>query len=461
MRFQRVLIPLVAVTVVAAVAHLVGAGVYERPSDVTRVDQLDKADCRVGVLAGYASESIARARLPQARIVGFHEFDDAFTALLAGRIEAFVYNEHVLNVGLRAYPNRFRVLDEVLNREPAVVVVSKRHLGLVSKLNRFIRGLRRSGIYDDMFTRWCQSDEYVPMPEISDAGCTNGVLRVGTSGTEEPSSFVDDSGALVGFDIEFIRRFAAFMRMKLEISCLADEDILSALRRDELDLVIDDYSAAEVEPGVLISDGYFDSDMKVMVRAAGADGLMLGSKRLGYTSRLIRDPRIALFVRGFLTTLAITVLAALLGTLFALVAWKLRCHVPAIVQRGIDGLLDVIRLVPPPVVMILFASVLMADYSVWAIAVGAFAFWFGAFIVPAVPGGPKSWVPVVKDRLIGLMQWTSIVGYIGICDLTMAADLVCGKSVAALGPLVSVAAAYCLMNWIVERIGAFIERKLV
>ena len=459
MRFQRVLIP-VCIVAAIAVAHLIGAGVYERPKDITRVAQLDCADCRVGVLAGYASERVARESLPHARIVGFHEFDDAFTALLAGRVEAFVYNEHVLNVGLRTYPNRFRILDEVLAREPSVVLVSKKRVDLMPGLNRFIRGLRASGIYDDMFTRWCQSDEYVPMPEIGEGVGTNGVLRVGTSGTEEPSSFVDDTGALTGFDVEFIRRFARFMRMKLEISCLADDEIVAALGRNEVDLVIDDFGASEAEQGTLVSDGYFDSDMKVMVRAAQVGDLMLGSKRLGYTSRLIKDPRIALFVRGFLTTLALTILAALFGTLFACVAWKIRRHVPEIVQKGVDGLLDVIRLLPPPVVVILFTSVLMADYSVWAIVVGAFSFWFGAFIVPAVHGGPRSWVPVVKNKLIELMQWTSIVGYVGVCDLTMAADLVCGKSLAALGPLVSVAAAYCLMNWIVERLGEFVERKL-
>lgn len=459
MRFQRILIP-VGIVAAVAIAHLIGAGAYERPKDITKVAQLDCADCRVGVLAGYSSERVVRETLPHARLVGFHDFDDAFTALLAGRIEAFVYNEHVLNVGLRTYPNRFRILDEVLERQPAVVLVSKKRLDLMPRLNGFIRGLRASGVYDDMFTRWCQSDEYVPMPEIPEGIATNGVLRVGTSGAEEPSSFVDDAGNVVGFDIEFIRRFARFARMQPEISCLPDDEILPALRRNEIDLVVDDYDASEAGQGVLVSDGYFDSDVKVMVRAVQVGDLMLGSKRLGYTSRIIKDPRVALFVRGFLTTLAITILAALFGTLFACVAWKIRCHVPEIVQKGIDGLLDVIRLLPPPVVMILFASVLMADYSIWAIAVGAFAFWFGAFVVPVVAGGPRSWVPVVKSKLIELMQWTSIVGYIGICDLTMAADLVCGKSFAALGPLVSVAAAYCLMNWIVERIGEFVERKL-
>ena len=52
------------------------------------------------------------------------------------------------------------------------------------------------------------------------------------------------------------------------------------------------------------------------------------------------------------------------------------------------------------------------------------------------------------------------VGSVSVCDLTMAADIVCGRTFAAFGPLLSVAAAYCLMNWIVDRTVAYVERKL-
>ena len=458
MRFKRILIP-AAILAVAAIAHLVGAGSYGRPAAFSRPIDLDRSDCRVGVLAGYDSEAVSRRVFPHARIVGFREFDDAFMALLAGRIEGFVYNEHVLNVGLRAYPNRFRVLDEPLSRSPSVVLVSQKRPELVGKLNAFIRNYRRSGVYADMFTRWCQSDEFVPMPAIPEASATNGVLRIGTSGTEEPSSFWCDSGELTGFDIEFARRFAQYLRLKPEIVCRPDARILGELAAGELDLVIDDYNANETEPGVLASDGYFDSDMKVLVKGGDDSGLMLGSTRLGYTRRLIRDPRVALFVSGFLTTLALTLLSALVGALFALPLGAL-LRLKGVPRPAVAGFLEVIRLLPPPVVLLLFGCVVLSSASAWTVAVGAFAFWFASFVAPVTGGGARAAVPVVKTKLIELMQWTSVVGALSICDLTMAADLVCGKSPAALGPLVSVAAAYLLMNWIVKEIGDYLERKL-
>ena len=459
MKIRNVLVVGVVAALVLSVAHLVSTGAYERPDEFTRPADLDRQDCRVGVLAGYDSENVSRKVFPRAQIVGFHEFDDAFMALLAGKIEAFVYNEHVLNVALRAYPHRLKVLDDPVASSPSVVLVSKNCPALVTKLNAFIRNYRKSGSYDDMFARWCQSDEYVPMPDIPEGNGSAGVLRVGTSGTEEPSSFYDDSGKLAGFDIEFIRRFAQVHHLKPQIVCRPDELILDELAAGKLDIVIDDYNINEVEPGILVSDSYFDSDMKVLVRNGDSSGMMLGSKRLGFSKTLIKDPRVRVFTVGFFTTLALTALSAFFGFAFAFLFLFIRYHLPEFLQKTLDSILEVIRLLPPPVVLLTVSCAILTSASPWVVSVVAFSFWLSAFLVPA-GDGVRAWLAVSRVKLVELMQWTSVVGSISLCDLTMAADIVCGRTIAAFGPLLSVAAAYCLMNWIVDRSVRFLERKL-
>ena len=448
----------IAVVAILAIAHLISSGTYERPAAFASPAQLDRQDCRVGVLAGYESETVSRKVFPRAQIVGFHEFEDAFMALLAGKIEAFVYNEHVLNTGARAYPNRLKILDEPINRAPSVVLVSENRAELLPAINRFIAGYRKSGVYDDMFLRWCQSDVYVPMPPVPECA-SDKVLRIGTSGTEEPSSFIDDAGNITGFDIEFGRRLAQFLRMKPQFVCRPDDVILDELVKGELDLVIDDYSATEAAPGLKVSDGYFDADMKVMVKGGDDSGMMLGSTRLGYSAKLIRDPRIRLFVIGFLTTLALTFLSALLGAVLARVIREIDVRMPRPVQDAVAFVLKIIRLLPPPVVILMVGSAILTAADGWWVAVGAFAFWFAAFLEKNAKDGPRVWIPISKTKLVELMQWTSVVGSISVCDLTMAADIVCGRTIAAFGPLLSVAAAYCLVNWIVVNVGDWLERK--
>lgn len=458
MKFGRIIGVCLVAMVALTIAHMVSVGSYERPKEFMRPDDLNRQDCRVGVLAGYDSEAVSRRVFPRAQIVGFTEFEDAYVALLAGKIEAFVYNEHVLNVALRAYPHRLKMLDEPVSKSPGVVLVSAKRPDLVPLVNGFIKHYRRSGLYDDMFLRWCQSDVYVPMPKIEDADGKEGVLRIATSGTEEPSSFYDDSGELVGFDIEFIRRFAKMMHLKPEIACVPDDAILSRLGAGEFDIVIDDYNSNESAKGILTSQCYFDSDMKVLVQSGDASGMMLGSKRLGFSKTLIKDPRVRLFVIGFFTTLAITFLAALFGYLFTWVIRTVKDHVPLVISNVIDSILEVVRLLPPPVVILTVSCAILTGASMWVVAVVAFSFWFAAFLVP-VGTRLRNVLPASRVKLIELMQWTSVVGSIGVCDLTMAADVVCGRTIAAFGPLLSVAAAYCLMNWIVDRVMRWLERK--
>ena len=451
----------VVVLVALCLAHLASESTYQRPCRFDRLLQLDRQDCRVGVLEGYDSERLARKAFPRAQIVGFKEFNDAFMALLANRIEGFVYCEHVLNIAMRAYPNRLKMIDEPLARMSSVAVVSDKCPNLVQRLNEFIRGYRKAGVYDEMFLRWCQSDEYVPMPPVPEPGGTNAVLRIGTSGSEEPSSFVDDAGEVVGFDVEFARRFAQFMRLKPEIVCRPDSVILDELAAGDLDLVVDNYSVDEIvgQKGVLVSNGYFDSDMKVLVKAGDDSALMLGSARLGYTKALIKDPRVRLFVVGFLSTLALTLSAAFFGLVFAVILRLIDDHVPSFLKTSISFVLETIQLLPPPVVLLMIGCAVLTTASPWVVAIAAFSFWLTAFVEPSMTGW-RTAVPMIRTKLVELMQWTSIVGTIGICDLTLATDLVCGRTFAAFGPLLSVAAAYTLMNWIVVKIGSWIERKI-
>ena len=461
---RRFLRPLLIITAVLCIAHLVSSGSFRRPREFRRPLDLDRPSCRIGVLAGYSSETVSRNVFPSARIVPFREFDEAYMSLLGGRIEAFVYSEHTLNVALRAYPQRLQMLEEPLAQNPSVVLVATNRPELVTKLNAFIRGYRRSGYYDEMYARWCLCDAYVPMPHIPEADGSRGVLRIGTSGTEEPTSFIDDKGELTGFDIEFIRRFAQVNRLKPQIVCLPDDEILDELRACRLDIVIDNYNVSEVSGGALVSDVYLDSDMRVLVRNPRGRALPLGSNRLGYAKRFIADPRIGLFVVGFLTTLALTFLSAFFGFLFAGAFLAVNRRSPRSLQNLLDTLMDAVRMLPPPVILLAIGSILLTSSAEWVTAVVSFAIWFASFIIK--PGflvrskdDLRIWLNISRVKLVELMQWTSVVGSINLCDLTMAGDIVCGRSVAAFGPLVSIAAAYCLMNWIVDRGICLLERR--
>ena len=64
------------------------------------------------------------------------------------------------------------------------------------------------------------------------------VLNVGMSADQPPMNTVNRSGNLMGFDVDLARALAAAMKVKLEIKVMPFGDLMGALERDEIDLVI-------------------------------------------------------------------------------------------------------------------------------------------------------------------------------------------------------------------------------
>lgn len=439
--------------------HLIGLAVYERPVTFARPTDLNRQDCRIGVMTGYSSERVGRRVYSRAQIIGFEDFEEAFIALLAGNIDGFVYSDHVLNVGLRAYPNRFKILDESLGEAASVVLMSPQRGDLLPEINKFIANTRQLGIYDEMVARWCQSDEYIPMPEIPEVSNSQAVLRIGTSGEEEPSSFYDDDGNLTGFDIEFAKRFAQMVGAKPEIVCRPSNVILEELLAGELDMVIDNYTVNEAIPGVRASDDYFDSEMKVLVRSGDESAMMLGSTRLGYSRRMISDPRIKLLFIGLGTTLLLVLFAlalALGGTVGLAI---LESRVTGEVREWIRLVAHVVRYLPPPVLILLCGAIITTSHLSAIVLLVPIVLSYLASVEPTLFAPREVALKVMRERAIDLVHWTSLAGMLSICDLFFAINLMCGRTFLALSPLVSVAAAYWLINRLISAGFDELERR--
>jgi polar amino acid transport system substrate-binding protein len=66
----------------------------------------------------------------------------------------------------------------------------------------------------------------------------NGALRVGMSGNQPPLNFRSRSGNMMGFDVDITRGLAAMMGVEPRIVVMPFGELIGALERGELDLVI-------------------------------------------------------------------------------------------------------------------------------------------------------------------------------------------------------------------------------
>ncbi len=64
------------------------------------------------------------------------------------------------------------------------------------------------------------------------------VLKVGMSGAQPPMNTVNREGGLMGFDVDLARALAVAMRVKLEIKTMPFGELMTALEKDEIDMVI-------------------------------------------------------------------------------------------------------------------------------------------------------------------------------------------------------------------------------
>ena len=64
------------------------------------------------------------------------------------------------------------------------------------------------------------------------------ILKVGMSGNQPPMTMVNREGGLMGFDVDLAKALADAMKVKLEIVRMPFGELMSALEKDKVDMVL-------------------------------------------------------------------------------------------------------------------------------------------------------------------------------------------------------------------------------
>lgn len=218
-----------------------------------------------------------------------------------------------------------------------------------------------------------------------------------------------------------------------------------------------------------------------------------------FQNNLIVGDRYLMLLRGLGTTLLIALCAAIIGivlgsviALMRLSTWRVgkRFHP----LRAIAGFyVDIIRGTPMVVQLMIMYYIILAASSLSkeVIAIISFGLNSAAYTSEIVRGGilavdkgqteagrslglsssqtmllvvlPQSVrivIPSLFNEFIMLLKETSVVGFIGLMDLTKAGDFIRSRTYAAFFPLLSVAVIYFVIVSILTRIFGRIERRL-
>ncbi len=223
----------------------------------------------------------------------------------------------------------------------------------------------------------------------------------------------------------------------------------------------------------------------------------LNSLVSGFEKTFIRDDRYKLFLEGLGNTLLIalfaTLMGVLIGTIVAVVKVMHRQTGKLRLLNAIGELYSTVIRGTPVVVQLLIAYNIIFAFSDRAVLVGTIAFGInsGAYVSEIIragilavdigqteagrslglsqgatmskiimPQALKNVLPAVGNEFISVLKETSVIGYLGVVDLTRAAERVITRTADVYFPYISIALIYlvivCGLSWLLKKL----ERRL-
>jgi polar amino acid transport system substrate-binding protein len=469
-------------------------------SKITSLDDLK--DKKVGVLLGSVYDTYVLQHYPQATIMQYKSPPDVLLGVKSGKADVGFYAKEMMAFILPSEPDLALLnVDSVLTL-PIGMGFNRDNDSLREKFNTFLLELKKSGVYDDMVDRWMKKGLTV-MPEIPNPK-TNGTLIIGNvSDKGLPFTIVKD-GKLIGFDNEMCERFAAYLGKDFKFADMEFGSLIASVATGKVDMVASTVMINEERKKRMdFSDPYYALNTCIFALkknlAAGnaatekqsASPSFLQGVITSFKSNILQENRYLLLWDGLKTTVLISILATIFGTLlgslicFMRMSKRLFLNIPAKIY------ISILRGTPVLVLLMLIFYVVFAsvDISPVLVAVIAFGLNFAAYVSEIFRSGiegidkgqseagiamgftkiktflfiifpqtiPRI-LPVYKGEFISLVKMTSIVGYIAVQDLTKASDIIRSRTFDAFFPLIMVAILYFIISGILIQMLKYIER---
>lgn len=216
-----------------------------------------------------------------------------------------------------------------------------------------------------------------------------------------------------------------------------------------------------------------------------------------FYDNFIKDTRYLYLLKGFRTTIILTVFAVLIGIALGFLVAIIRSTHDKTGKLKIANLicnlyLTVIRGTPAVVQLLIMFYVVFASYNnSIVVAILTFGINSGAYVAEIIRSGimsidngqfeagrslgfsyPKTMIyiilpqafknvlPALANEFIVLLKETSICGYIGLMDLTRGGDIIRSRTYEPFMPLIAVALIYLILVVILTQLVKKLERRL-
>lgn len=468
---------------------------------ISGVDDLEGA--KIGVQIGTVGDTYAsdyEGDDAGTEVARYNKGADAVQALKQNKIDCVIIDEQPALAFVDKNPE-LKILDEEFTNEDYAICVAKGNDELLDKINGALDELKQDGTLESIINNYIGVDAgKTPYVSSDDVIRDNGTLTMATNAAFPPYEYYEN-GTIVGIDADMAQAIADKLGMNLVISDMEFDSIIAAVQSGKADFGAAGLTVTEDRlKNINFSEAYTTAKQVIIVNTGeGANQQSLVEK---FKQVFIEKDRWQYIPKGLRNTLIITffagVIGIILGFLFAIIRVandrndekKLGILV---LNAIVKVYLTIFRGTPMMVQLLIMYYVIFASVKANPImtAVLAFGLNSGAYVAEAIragimsveigqfeagrslgftygqtmihiilPQAVKNALPAMCNEFIALLKESSIVGYIGLIDLTKAGDIIRSNTYEAFMPLIAVALVYLVIVMFLTFLVGRLERRL-
>ncbi|MFJ9205866.1 transporter substrate-binding domain-containing protein [Bacillus velezensis] len=128
----------------------------KKGSSIKSTEDLGKGSKVLAVKGSTSSQNI-REKAPDASVLEFENYAEAFTALKAGQGDALTTDNAIL-YGMADENKQYQLTGETFTDEPYGIAVKKGQSGLIKEINASLKKMKADGRYEKIYKKWIKEE---------------------------------------------------------------------------------------------------------------------------------------------------------------------------------------------------------------------------------------------------------------------------------------------------------------
>ena len=440
---------------------------------------------RIAAVTGLIQGPLAEEMIPSATVTYYNTHADMLTAMRQGKEDAMVDPDIIIRY-MMIENEDLTYLDEDPLAEAfdtgAIFPKTAEGDALRGEFNAFLKQIKSDGTFDELNEIWYGNDESKKnVKEPSEIPDKRGTLRMATDRSLPPAVYVRNN-LTAGLDYDIVVRFCEANGYGLEVVDMSFGGIVDAIASSNCDFAMGGIAMTEErKANVNFSDPVYSWKSVIgylKPQSEESSKSFIGSISDSFNKTFVKEDRWKMFLSGIATTLIITILSILFGTVLGFLVFMLCRKGNPIALLFTRFFVWLIQGMPVVVLLMILYYIVFAQagFTGASVSIVGFTLVFAAAVynmlkagVGAVDGGqmeaayalgytdraaffrvilPQAmphFMPAYKRQITALIKATAVVGYVGVQDLTKAGDLVRSLTYESFFPLISVAVIYFIL----------------